>query len=137
MKKLILIVITILLIIAVSKCFEEISSPSDPNQKENINQEKAAKKAAEELETNKFGAYLTSQEFIKNQLKAPSTAKFAKTWDDGVIMNYSATSKEYTTVIWVDAQNSFGAMIRTHFKVVLKMSDDKKQWLLVSLNKLE
>ena len=53
------------------------------------------------------------QQDILDQLKAPSTATFCKysdcdftIYDDGTIAIEG----------WVDAQNSYGAMLRTHFR---------------------
>ena len=77
----------------------------------------------------KSGANYICQKFVKKELKAPSTAQFAERgeWqairlDDG---NYQVTS-------WVEAQNSFGAMLRTPYVcVVTPIGND--QWTLVRL----
>ena len=56
-----------------------------------------------------------AKEYVKNSLKSPSTAKFPslifemnewKVWRDHDVI---------TVVSWVDAQNSFGAIIRSTF----------------------
>lgn len=47
---------------------------------------------------------------VKEQLKAPKTAKFK--W----IAEHTFDGKDlYTVKSYVDSENSFGAMIRTHF----------------------
>ena len=60
-----------------------------------------------------YDAYEDMQQNILDQLKAPSTATFCDyadcefvVYDDGSIVVKG----------WVDAQNSYGAMLRTHFR---------------------
>ena len=57
-------------------------------------------------------AYLVCQDFVSEGLKAPSTAEFAS-MSDSTIRNTSGDN--WSVSSYVDAQNSFGAMIRTHF----------------------
>lgn len=59
-------------------------------------------------------AYTMSKQFVEKNLKSPRTAKFAKLWDDGVEVQ-SAGANRWHVESWVDAQNSFGAMIRNHY----------------------
>jgi hypothetical protein len=74
----------------------------------------------------------SSQEAVKQSLKAPRTAKFP-----GIILErdeykiYQKTNGSYQVSSWVDAQNSFGAMIRNHWLVELKKTGD--QWQTVSV----
>ena len=66
-------------------------------------------------------AYLVCQDFVSEGLKAPSTAEFAS-MSNSTINN---TSGDYWSVSsYVDAQNSFGAMIRTHFVCELTYRGD-------------
>lgn len=68
---------------------------------------------------------IKSQEVIKSILKAPSTAKFPNIFEwrfakqDGVIIVQS----------YVDAQNEFGAMLRSEFQI--KFKDDQIISLIV------
>jgi len=63
---------------------------------------------------SKSMAYIMSQNFVEQQLKAPSTAKFAKYYEVESKMKIIATNKYYI-ISYVDAQNSFGAMIRNYY----------------------
>jgi hypothetical protein len=69
-----------------------------------------------------IGAYVVCQDFVEDSLKAPSTAKFASMSDSTI----TSTGWVYTVSSYVDAENSFGAMIRTDFlcKVSYKGDDN-------------
>lgn len=57
---------------------------------------------------------------VKDNLKAPSTAKFCNTAREMTAKNLGGAKWRVTG--WVDAENSFGAMIRSDFEVVLELS---------------
>ncbi|MDD3038879.1 hypothetical protein [Bacteroides sp.] len=60
-------------------------------------------------------AFEISQNELKKQLKSPSTAKFATEFDEE--SKYKINDDESVIIrSYVDAQNSFGATVRTHFK---------------------
>ncbi len=61
-------------------------------------------------------AKLAAEELVKDNLKAPSTANFT---DAEVI---DKKDELYMVKVTVDAQNSFGAMIRGYFLVVVKVN---------------
>lgn len=63
------------------------------------------------------------EEFVPKRLKAPSTAKFS-----GVTV--TSDGDVYTVAGSVDAQNTFGAMIRSSFTCVVRDADT--QWVLQS-----
>lgn len=56
-----------------------------------------------------------SQDMVKEFLKAPSTAKFPNIND----WAFSKTPEKIVIQSYVDAQNSFGAMIRSEFQITL------------------
>ena len=57
-----------------------------------------------------------AQKAVKNELKAPSTAKFPASYgSDGV--SFGKSGDLYYVKGWVDAQNSFGTMLRVNFTV--------------------
>lgn len=65
---------------------------------------------------NKFEAIAQCEAQIESQLKAPSTAKF----------NSDATgSGTWTVTGTVDAENSFGAMIRSEYQCTVVMDEEK------------
>lgn len=72
-------------------------------------------------------AYLYAQDFIKQRLKAPSTAEFPS------FRNVSHTYRgecAHRIIGVVDAQNSFGAQIRNRFDVTVRYSKDNKSYHL-------
>lgn len=66
-------------------------------------------------------AVVACKNLVKNQLKAPSTAKFSETTASG-----SGASWQSSGV--VDSQNSFGAMIRTPFTCQLTYNESADSW---------
>ncbi|HTJ00295.1 MAG TPA: DUF4339 domain-containing protein [Dongiaceae bacterium] len=77
---------------------------------------------------NKFDAYYTAKtSFVPAQLKAPSTAKFADFSDCTVTVEGDV----YTVSGWVDAQNSFGAMIRQNFVCKLRLDASRGKWVQI------
>jgi len=81
---------------------------------------------------DKTEAYIMSQQFVKNCLKAPSTAKFPRAieWEGHTTQ---IDSRTFLINSWVDSQNSFGAMLRTKFscKVQYKGND---QWTCLDID---
>lgn len=73
------------------------------------------------------------QGFVKDRLVAPSTAKFPSV--------YSAETKtdklgpgHYRVRSYVDAQNSFGAQIRTPYVCEVKKIPDRNEWQLRNIS---
>lgn len=78
------------------------------------------------------GAYYISQEFVKKQLKAPSTAEFPSSSDQDV--SIAEVSKgTYKVRAYVDAQNTFGAKIRNRYVCVVKYEGNQK-WILETID---
>lgn len=74
------------------------------------------------------GAWAYAQQFVKQDLKAPSTAEFPF---GGYRHVQPLGDGRYRVTSYVDAQNSFGAALRTHFEAVLRRAPDR--WELESL----
>lgn len=72
-------------------------------------------------------AVYMSKEFITEQLKAPSTAKFPS------IREFSAVKKNgfWDVLGYVDSQNSYGVMLRTQFLCTLQKRGDT--WFMLDL----
>lgn len=66
---------------------------------------------------NEGVAAYACQTFVKERLKAPKTADFPWRYD---VSRDSTDQNKYTIVSYVDAQNSFGALIRTHYSCVVR-----------------
>jgi len=79
---------------------------------------------------DKIGAFVMSQEFVKERLKAPSTADFP--WYDESFVTDLGGGR-FRVSAYVDAQNSFGAKIRSKYTCILK-STDGDTWTLESIN---
>lgn len=73
-------------------------------------------------------AWTACRMYIEKSLKAPSTAKF-QSESTGTV--YDNGNGNYEVSMWVDADNSFGAHIRSTFYCKVNHSGD--QWALVEL----
>lgn len=86
-----------------------------------------------EQRDNSTMAHIQCKEFVKERLKAPSSADFA-------FLDYTATKltdNQYVIRSYVDAQNSFGAKLRNSYTCSVKWNgssdNDIRNWELVSL----
>jgi hypothetical protein len=98
-------------------------------------EEDAAEKAAKLAEAcgDTTMAFVMSQEFVKRSLKAPSTAEFPWFTDDQVAVTQRPDCG-FRIVAWVDAQNGFGAQIRSRYVVELKYLDGSGEWQLTDID---
>lgn len=87
-----------------------------------------AVQARQKERDEQISACSTAREFVRQRLKAPSTATFASCVEAGVA---KLPNGDYTVMAWVDSQNTFGAMIRTRYLATLRPVGDK--WQLVNL----
>jgi len=72
-------------------------------------------------------AFVMSQTFVKRQLKAPSTANFPWSSSDGVSIRRKGGCR-FEVSAYVDAENSFGAKIRSPYVVHLWSDDRGDTW---------
>jgi len=86
-------------------------------------------------EDNSIMAYIMMEDFVKRRLKAPATADFPGVWEREGHVRYLGNQR-YRIISWVDAQNSFGAKIRTYFVGEVRQAS-KDEWQLVSLRFVE
>jgi hypothetical protein len=75
-------------------------------------------------------AFNICQRFVSDRLKAPSTATFAYQADSTIVHS----GHLYRVDSYVDAQNSFGAKLRSYYHCVVKPSGDG--WTLVRISGL-
>lgn len=73
-------------------------------------------------------AYFVAQDFVTTQLKAPGTAKFPLSTDPAVTIT-RRDNGAWLISGYVDAQNSFGALIRTRYICSVKEGSGGK-WRL-------
>ena len=81
-------------------------------------------------ENNSSMAYIMMQDFVKKRLKSPGTADFPFGYSD---YTKSIGKFQYKITAYVDAQNSFGALVRTRFTGIIEQTD-KERWKLISLD---
>lgn len=82
----------------------------------------------EKRNATEFNAYVMSQVFVKKHLKAPSTADFASFSEAKILRE---PNNKFTVVSYVDAENSFGAKLRNHYRCEL-VYDGIDNWILVN-----
>ncbi|MCE0853883.1 hypothetical protein LU689_28660 [Pseudomonas asiatica] len=82
---------------------------------------------------NSSMAYVMSQEFVKQRLKSPASADFPYLNNRDVmsVANHDCT---FYVSSYVDAQNGFGAKIRTYYKATMKYERDREVWRATELS---
>jgi len=75
-----------------------------------------------------YDAYKACENWVGEQLKAPSTADFSGHGDSQIV----ETENGYDIKGYVDAENGFGAQIRTNWSCNVALSGDN--WELLDLN---
>jgi hypothetical protein len=68
-------------------------------------------------------------EFVKERLVAPSTAEFGKYSEDNVLV---MENNQYGVLGYVDAQNSFGAMLRKEYACIMQDKGNDR-WSLIEI----
>lgn len=91
-------------------------------------EEKAADIREREISSLKYVAMVKCRKFVEYSLKAPATAEFPSYSD---FFATSVGGGRFGVVGYVDAQNSFGAKIRTRF--VCTLQNNGNTWELVEL----
>lgn len=92
-----------------------VSTATRETAGENDNKKSSSRK-------DKINAWVCAQDYVERQLKSPGSAKFCSYRDASV--SYSSSTDKYTISGWVDAENSFGATLRSNFTVTLKLTED-------------
>lgn len=105
-------------------------------QRKAVREEQKAKEKDEEDEkecSNDIPAFVMSQDFVRKNLKAPSTADFPSMASDGVQVHYLGNCT-HEILAYVDADNSFGTKLRTKYYIKIqrkKGTDD--EWRVLKL----
>jgi len=87
-----------------------------------------AEKARYEQYGDKIDAWVAAEDFVKDHLRSPGTADFGWQRADKCVTDLG--EGQYCVKGWVDAQNAFGAIVRSDFTLTLKYTGDDK-WQLV------
>ena len=83
----------------------------------------------EVTDADKVRAVQNCESAVKNQLKAPSTAKFSNE-----SFQYNPNDElDYQVVLTVDAQNSFGAMLQTEYACQMRWKPSTESWDMQSV----
>lgn len=101
----------IVFIIAV--CFSAVNGPQTESEK-----------------PGKIEAYVMATQIVEQKLKAPGSAKFCG-YTNARVVEYEPG--KFTVMGWVDSQNSFGALMRTDFNVVLE-STSPNNWNILEFH---
>jgi hypothetical protein len=75
-------------------------------------------------------AVRTCYDFVLTKLKAPATAKFPPADEARIEIDQANTSK-WNVYSYVDAENSFGAMLRMHYRC--RMEWREATWHMLAL----
>lgn len=103
-------------------------------QAEAAERQEAKKKAAYEKACgpeNSTLAYVMTQNVVATRLKAPSSASFPYITD---VVSLPTGGCVWSIIAYVDAQNSFGAMIRTPWSAKIKHYPDEGTWQVLSVS---
>lgn len=137
-----ILLITIVGLLLIGLIFGEENEDSPPHLKETPPQEevkivaepvaKPPPKPKEKLFASKGGASVHCKDLVKRKLISPATAKFS--WSIVIDAFPAEDHTLYHVLSYVDSQNKFGAMLRTHFKCKLKATgNDFEGWELIDL----
>lgn len=72
-------------------------------------------------------AYGAAKSIVEKNLTSPGSAKFASAGNSAVKIKKTG-SCEYRIESFVDSQNGFGALLRTHFTITVKGIPDERHW---------
>jgi len=87
------------------------------------------KSAEQTADDSRRGAYLICKQFVEQRLRSPKSAEFPNSSEAQV---QPISDGDYEVHAHVDAQNAFGAMIRSTFDCTVKPLPDGK-WRLIDL----
>ena len=76
---------------------------------------------------------VAAEETIKEYLKSPSTAEFPKLLDDYEIVEIPELENSYYVYGYVDAENSFGTMVRSDFCVKINYLFDQEKYKILDV----
>lgn len=108
-------------ILMVNYCSDDGPSESDEKASEPVKKELSW----DEID-NTSEAYIYTQWYVEQQLKSPGSAEFPIGTSDYVKKHGSI----YIINSYVDAQNSYGALLRSHFRAKVQQKG-KHDWIMI------
>lgn len=125
------IIIASVIILMIIKSIDGCNN-STPNINHDIPVQAAHEESIADENERKIVAFSLGATLVQDMLKAPSTADFPHNGKDYVT---KTEGDVYSVNSFVDAQNSFGAKIRTNWYCQLKFTggknDDLKNWVII------
>lgn len=126
---------------------DALMTPEEKEQRESLKREEAlqAEKRRQEADSareaavydkvcgsgNIIGAYVMAQKPIRAQLRSPSSAIFPFAHQVAVV---PIGDCRWKIIAYVDAQNGFGAMLRTPWTATIQHNPDSGAWRMISAN---
>lgn len=96
----------------------------------------AAQRRANEKCEDRHLAFIMSQSFVERRLRSPKSAEFPRFSDSEVRVNYVGDCT-FEVRAYVDAQNAFGALLRTNYFVKLRNQKGTDEWIASDVQLLE
>lgn len=110
-----------------------LSAPKRDHQTSVVDNQISA--ADDLIETRKVDASVLCRNRMESRLKAPSTAQFPWTADHTGYLEFGDDNVMITVHSYVDAQNGFGAMIRTNYICNVEYKgDDSQNGIILTLS---
>ncbi|MEM8541458.1 MAG: hypothetical protein AAGF25_10935 [Pseudomonadota bacterium] len=103
----------------------------DKAEEEKLRAAAERQKACDKRETM---AFIMTQDRVKSRLRSPASAKFP--WAHEIASKHTGNCK-YEIFAYVDAQNGFGAMLRTYYSAKMQHDPSAETWRTLSLNILQ
>lgn len=94
--------------------YQPASAPASPSPSVSSVSSAVADSVVNTARHTNAEAFTVAQDIVENNLKSPSTAEFCKVTDAEIT---HLGNGEYMVYGWVDAQNGYGAVLRTNFLV--------------------
>jgi hypothetical protein len=78
--------------------------------------------------TSETEAFVMSQSFVSQKLRAPATASYPWITDNAVSITPTGGECEFLVSAYVDSQNGFGALIRSKYLIRVKYDKATGYW---------
>ena len=115
------VAIVVAIVIALGFWIHSASSPRPSSRP-------AQWKSARDIYGDEFCAWIMAKQFVEDRLKSPGTAEYGWQSQDECVTDLGG--QQYRIEGWVDAQNSFGAKMRSDFTLTIQYQGNRN-WHLV------
>lgn len=101
-------------------CYNELSEKRIKNEQNSNSNNKSSQVPSSNKGSRSSDAWVCAQDIAKSSLRSPSTAKFCSYVDASITCT---GGNDYTVSGYVDAENGFGATVRSYFTVTLTLTE--------------